>query len=192
MGQDRLEGRDWQGHWQQGLARQPRGIGEWLQPISPPSLLTDFGVSGLQVGGGWAELAPVHGPEEGGGFLEGADEGLGALGAIDGRVAQQGLPEQELLDLVLQGTWVGRSSDLQCPCTRTLPKPTPGCLQSWGSTGFPQGSLTPQGQGAKAGSWNHKVTGSLMLEKTSRITKSNPMLNIPHHIHFISGTLQGW
>lgn len=82
--------------------------------------------------------------------------------------------------------------------TRTLPKPTPACLQSWGSTGFPQGSLTPQGQGA--GSWNHKITESLMLEKTSKITKSSSILNIPcllkHaskcHIHFIFGTLQGW
>lgn len=134
---------------QQGLAGQPRG--NWgtaaarPRPLSPTSLLTDFGVSGLQVGGRRAQLGPVHDPEEVGGSLEGADEGLGALLAIDGRVAQQGLPQQELLDLVLHGTWAGRSSVPRCPCTRILPKPTPGCWQSREFTGFSEGSMTPQG-----------------------------------------------
>lgn len=126
----------WEGHVAAGLGQA--ATGDWGTPaqarlLSPHSLLTGSGVGAVQVWGGWAELGPVHDPEELGGSLEGAGEGLGALGAIHGRVAQQGLLQQELLELVLHRTWARRSRALQCPCTRTLPKPTPGCLQSRGS-----------------------------------------------------------
>lgn len=191
---------------QQGLPRQPRG--SWGAaaarpgPLSAHSLLTGLEVSGLQVGWGRAELGPVQGPEELGGFLEGADEALGTLGAIHGRVTEQGLPQQELLDLVLHGTCEGRSS---VPAVSLHQDPAQ--TQAWLSAEqgihcchFSEGSLTPQAQGAEAGSWNHKITESSRLEKTSQITKSNLILTIPclskHavkcHTRFIFGTFQGW
>lgn len=58
-----------------------------------------------------------------------------------------------------------------------------------------QGILTAQGQGP----WNHGITESFVLGKTSKITKSSLTLNIPWllkhstkcHVHFIYGIFQG-